>query len=53
MLKQKFFLILLIGLFISSSFIALAQEEPKDQLFWIREEVARVDMWDQYEETLN
>ncbi|MGB5895425.1 MAG: hypothetical protein WBG58_14705, partial [Ignavibacteriaceae bacterium] len=51
MLKQKFFLILLTGLFISSSFIALAQEEPKDQLFWIREEVARVDMWDQYEET--
>jgi len=51
MLKQKFFLLFLAGLFISSSFIVLAQEEPKDQLFWIREEVAKVDMWDQYEAT--
>ncbi|MEJ2194915.1 MAG: hypothetical protein P8X73_08675, partial [Ignavibacteriaceae bacterium] len=51
MLKQKFFLILLTGLFIASSFVVLAQEEPKDQLYWVREEVARVDMWDQYEET--
>ena len=51
MLKQKFFLLLLAGLFVSSSFIVLAQEEPKDQLFWIREEVAKVDMWDQYEAT--
>jgi hypothetical protein len=51
MLKQKFFLVVLTGLLISSSSIALAQEDPKDQLYWIREEVARVDMWDQYEET--
>lgn len=51
MLKQKFIFALLAGLFFSSSFIALAQEEPKDQLYWIREEVARVDMWQQYEET--
>jgi hypothetical protein len=51
MLKQKFFLVVLTGLLISSSSITLAQEEPKDQLYWIREEVARVDMWDQYEET--
>jgi len=51
MLKQKFFLTFLLGLVIFSSYILFAQEEPKDQLFWIREEVARVDMWDQYEET--
>jgi hypothetical protein len=51
MLKQKFFLILLTGLFVSSSFIVLAQQQMEDQLYWVREEVARVDMWDQYEET--
>ncbi len=50
MLKQKFFLFLLTGLLIYSAF-TLAQEEPKDQLYWIREEVAKVDMWDQYEST--
>ena len=26
-------------------------QEMKDQLFWIREEVAKVDMWDKYEST--
>jgi hypothetical protein len=51
MLKSKFVFILMAALIISSSFIAFAQEEPKDQLYWIREEVARVDMWQQYEET--
>jgi len=51
MLKQKFIFIMMAGLIIASSLTVLAQEEPKDQLFWIREEVAKVDMWDQYEET--
>ena len=51
MLKQKFIFALLAGLFFSSSFIALAQEEPKDQLYWVREEVVKVEMWQQYEET--
>lgn len=51
MLKQKFIFALLAGLFISSSFIVLAQEEPKDQLYWVREEVVKVEMWKQYEET--
>ena len=51
MSKQKFVLTFLLGLLIFSSHILFAQEEPKDQLFWIREEVARVDMWDQYEAT--
>jgi hypothetical protein len=50
MLKVKLFLALLTGLFISSSFTVLAQE-MEDQLYWVREEVVRVDMWDQYEET--
>ncbi|MFC2103324.1 hypothetical protein ACFLSS_02730 [Bacteroidota bacterium] len=51
MFKTKFLLALLAGLFIWGSSITLAQEEPKDQLYWIREEVAKVDMWDQYEKT--
>ncbi len=51
MLKIKIFLVLLFGLSICGSGIILAQQEPEDQLYWIREEVARVDMWQQYEET--
>jgi hypothetical protein len=31
--------------------VSFAQEVPKDQLYLVREEVARVDMWDQYEST--
>ena len=31
--------------------ILLAQDEMKDQLYWVREEVAKVDMWDKYEST--
>ena len=50
MLKPKFFFLLLIGLILSSAF-TLAQEEPKDQLYWVREEVVKVEMWQQYEET--
>ena len=48
MLKLKLIFILMAGLIVSSSFVLLAQEEPKDQLYWIREEVVRVDMWQQY-----
>lgn len=51
MLKIKFIFILIAGVIISSSFVLLAQEEPKDQLYWVREEVVRVDKWQQYEET--
>ncbi len=51
MLKLKFILILMTGLFTTSSFTVLAQEEPKDQLYWVREEVVKVEMWQQYEET--
>ena len=50
MLKLKFFLLLLAGLIFYSTF-TLAQEEPKDQLYWVREEVVKVEMWQQYEET--
>ena len=50
MLKPKFFLLLIAGLLIFSTF-TFAQEEPKDQLYWVREEVAKVDMWDKYEST--
>ena len=50
MLKVKFFLALLTGLFISSSFSLFAQE-MEDQLYLVREEVVKVEMWEQYEET--
>ena len=42
-----FFCILLV--FLSGTL--LAQDEPKDQLFWIHEEKAKVNMIDQYENT--
>lgn len=51
MLKLKFFPALLMGIIISASAILFAQEEMKDQLYWVREEVAKVDMWDKYEST--
>jgi hypothetical protein len=51
MLKLKLIFILMAGLIVTSSLTVLAQEEPKDQLYWVREEVVRVDMWQQYEET--
>ena len=50
MLKRTVFSILLLcGLFLISppSF----SQEMKDQLFWVREEVSKVDMWDKYEST--
>lgn len=50
MLKQKFFFSL-ITTFICLSGSLIAQQEMKDQLFWVREEVAKVDMWDKYEST--
>jgi hypothetical protein len=50
MLKLKFFLLLIAGVLIFSTF-TFAQEESKDQLYWVREEVAKVDMWDKYEST--
>jgi len=50
MLKQKFFLTLMIAI-ISISGSLIAQQQMKDQLYWIREEVAKVDMWDKYEST--
>ncbi len=51
MFKTKFLPALLVVLFIYTSGIVLAQQGTEDQLYWIREEVARVDMWQQYEET--
>lgn len=51
MFKQKAFFALLTFLFISSSFVVIAQDEMKDQLYWVREEVVKVGMWDQYEKT--
>jgi hypothetical protein len=50
MLKLKFFPALLLGIIISASTISFAQKEMKDQLYWVREEVAKVDKWLQYEE---
>jgi hypothetical protein len=51
MLKLKIFLTFLTGLVIFNSMILLAQDEMKDQLYWVREEIAKVDMWDKYEST--
>lgn len=39
------------GVVFMCSQLLIAQEVPKDQLFIVREEVARVDMWDKYEST--
>jgi hypothetical protein len=50
MFKAKFFFPLLAGLLLLPAF-TLAQEEPKDQLYWVREEVVKVEKWQQYEET--
>lgn len=50
MLKAKFFYLLFAGLLLLSAY-TLAQEEPKDQLYWVREEIVKVDKWQQYEET--
>ena len=50
MLKLKLSFLLLAGLFVFSTF-TLAQEEPKDQLYWVREEIVKVEKWQQYEET--
>jgi hypothetical protein len=50
MLKRTVLILLLFcGIFLinTQSF----SQEMKDQLFWIREEVAKVDMWDKYEST--
>ncbi|MEJ2494332.1 MAG: hypothetical protein P8Y79_08390 [Ignavibacteriaceae bacterium] len=51
MFKLKSFPILFIGLYLFTSGVMLAQEETKDQLFWVREEVAKIDKWGQYEKT--
>ena len=50
MLKLKFFPLLLLGIIISASALSFAQKEMKDQLYWVREEVAKVDKWGQYEQ---
>lgn len=51
MLNTKHFLTFLVTLFIYSSGFVIAQEEPKDQLYWVREEVVKIEKWQQYEET--
>lgn len=50
MLKQKLLFVIMI-VFILASSILIAQQEMKDQLYWVREEVVKVNMWDQYEQT--
>jgi len=50
MYKPKLFLAVVINIVCISGSL-LAQQEMKDQLYWIREEVAKVDMWDKYEST--
>ncbi len=50
MFKQKSAFLLFSVLFSLSSVVSFAQE-MKDQLFWVREEVAKIEMWDKYEST--
>ena len=47
---KKVFLALIAILFMSSG-LMIAQQAMKDQLFWVREEVVKVEKWKQYEET--
>ncbi len=51
MLKLKYFVLLAFVILLTSCAIMKAQEEPKDQLYWVREEVVKVEKWQQYEET--
>ncbi len=44
-----FSILLLSGMFLISP--PSYSQEMKDQLYWVREEVAKVDMWDKYEST--
>ncbi len=50
MFAHKFALLLFSVLFSLSSVVSFAQE-MKDQLFWVREEVVKIEMWDKYEST--
>lgn len=50
MRSAKLFFMFAAVLFVCAQ-VLYSQEAPKDQLYMVREEVARVDMWDQYEST--
>lgn len=50
MRSAKLFL-MFAGVLLVCAQLSFSQEAPKDQLYAIREEVARVDMWDKYEST--
>lgn len=47
--KRIFLAVMFISIFTSG--ILIAQQEMKDQLYLVHEEVAKVNMWDQYEST--
>jgi hypothetical protein len=49
--ERKHFLTFFIVLFICIPGIMLAQDMDKDQLFWVREEVAKISMLNTYEKT--
>jgi hypothetical protein len=48
---HPFYLISFLLIFLFSTFSANAQDEPKNQLFWVHEEKAKINMLDQYEKT--
>jgi len=50
-MSARRFIIGLVLIILTNSGLLLSQEEMKDQLFWVREEVAKVNMGDQYEKT--
>ena len=50
MFKLKYFL-LLFGLMICFSGLTPAQQATDGQLFWLHEEVVKINKWDQYEKT--
>jgi len=51
MFKLKFFTALAVMFFLANSVSILAQEEMKDQLYWVREETAKISKLATYEKT--
>ncbi len=48
---HTFYFLFFMLVFLISNYSANAQDEPKDQLYWVHEEKAKINMIDQYEKT--
>lgn len=49
--KLSFYSLLFLTLFLMGSTLTFAQEEMEDQLYWVREEIVKIEDWDKYEES--